>query len=186
MLLFLLTLVTTVAAGQDTPRPSDPGVDSGLVERIVAEEQDFEVRRVGLARLRASRPQVLSAGVGVIWARLPKNFACVSACEYRGPIVQIEPGIGGGQLSAGYAFLIASRPPGERFLSDVFIGAGIKGSLLRTWSGSTINPSDQTFVGAEGEFTITRFNFSLGALYGVSDNSRGNRWRATFGFGWGF
>jgi hypothetical protein len=60
-------------------------MDPEWTERIVAEEQDDEMRRMGIARVRASQPQILSAGVGAIWARQPKNFSCVSACEYSAP-----------------------------------------------------------------------------------------------------
>jgi hypothetical protein len=89
-------------------------------------------------------------------------------------------------FSAGYAYLIASQTPGRRFLSEVYVGVGVKGSLLRTWGATSVEPADQTFAGIEGEFTITRFNFSLGVLYGLSDHGREDRWRTTFGVGWGF
>jgi hypothetical protein len=178
-----LILWVPLATAED---PAPPATDPDLIARIVAEEQETERRRVGVTRFRASNSQTLSSSIGFLWTRQPISYSCVSTCKFKGPLLQLEPGIGGGQVSVGYATLIATGPRNERFLSDVYLGLGIKGALLRTWSDTASEPADRTFAGIEGEFTITRFNFSLGMLYDLSDHGPGDGWRTTFGMGWGF
>jgi hypothetical protein len=43
-----------------------------------------------------------------------------------------------------------------------------------------------TFVGLEGQFTITRVSFTLGALWHVGGGGASRDWALTWGFGWGF
>ena len=177
-----LTAGFAFAAGDD----GDPTRADRLRERILAEERDRTTRLVGLLRLRASWPQGVSAAVGLMRVHQPSSYDCRTPCPQRGPFVQLEPGLVGLQVGAGWGRLIAERGGNERFLSEVYVGYGIKGVLLRTWDDRTVSPAGQTFAGVEGEFSITTVNFSLGILRGISPGDGDERWVVTGGLGWGF
>lgn len=176
-------LACGLAAG---PGVAAPDEHDELRARILAEERDSETRVVGLLRVRASHPQGISGAVGAMRVRQPASYDCRTTCAQRGPFVQLEPGLGGLQLGAGWARLIAERGGRERFLSQVYVGFGIKGVLLRTWDDRALRPAGQSFAGIEGEFSITTVNFSLGLLRGISVGRDDERWVVTGGLGWGF
>lgn len=171
--------VTSVEATEERP-------ETNWTERIMAEEQDLRTHHVGLLRLRASYPQQVSGAWGLMRARVPASFDCRTVCDLRGPFVQLEPGLGGIQLAAGRAVIVGEKKHNERYLANVYVGFGLKGVLLRTWGDNTLRPRGQTFVGAEGEFTITSFNVSLGVLRGVARGAGDRGWVVTGGLGWGF
>lgn len=181
----LLVLAAACGAGRaqaedETASPAD------LTRQLEAHDRDLETRRVGLLRLRLSYPQRLSGAVGLMRVRQPADYDCTTVCDYRGPFVQVEPGMAGIQLGAGYAVLVGERRRNEHYLASVYVGFGIKGVIARTWDPGSLDPPDQTLVGVEGAFTITSVNFSLGLLRSVSSGPVDERWVVTGGLGWGF
>jgi len=185
--LALAALMAFTAARAQAPAPpaGDPSARA-LTEAIVAEESPRTTRTLGLYRARLSHPQVLSASVGTLWSRQPAAFACTATCDHIGPFLQLEAGTGSAQLSAGYARVIADRRRDRFFASDVYLCFGVKGALLRTFGNTLARHRDRTYVGAEGEFTITNFNFTVGVFRRVSDEPGDDHWLSVFGFGWGF
>jgi hypothetical protein len=175
----------SLAARADEP-PSGEAPPQDITARILEEDRDLERRVVGLTRFRLSHPQRASAAIGAMMVRQPARYDCSTVCEYRGVFVQAEPGISGGELSAGYAVLMGEKGRNEHFLSRVYLGYGIKGALLRTWNDADLTPSDQTLVGVEGDFTIIHVNFSLGLFRPVDTGEAEDPWVVTGGVGWGF
>lgn len=176
-LLFLTSLTAAAAFADDTP---------DWTERIVAEERDAATRAVGTVRFALSRPTAITARIGTVLSRQPTAFDCTATCDHVGPLFQIEAGIGGAQLSAGYARVIGDRRREGFLLSNVYVGFGVKGAVLRTWGEAARRHRDQTFVGAEGEFTITNVNLTVGVFRRVSDEPTRDRWLTVLGVGWGF
>jgi len=167
--------------------PAPVGTKDEITERIVAEQQDRELRVVGLGRVRVSFPQRISGALGAMVVRQPVDYDCRTVCEFRGLYVQAEPGYSGAQISAGYAVVMGETDRSSRFLSRPYLGWGVKGALLRTWDSANLTPSAQTFVGAEGELSIIRINFSLGAFRSVDSGPEPeNDWIVAGGMGWGF
>jgi hypothetical protein len=159
--------------------------DPTALDLVRAEDEQRQARWAGFQRIRVGYPQSVSAGLGVIRARLPKSWDCVTTCPYRGLVLQIEPGLHGAQLSAGYATMMAEQRHRKRFLADIYLAFGVKGVLLKTWNGATLTPEDRTFAGVEFSLTVTRINISVGTLRRV-DSGPGGDWIATAGMGWGF
>jgi hypothetical protein len=154
-------------------------------DAIVAPPHD-ESHAVGLGRVRVGHPLGLSAGVGVLFARQPANYDCRSICDYRGLVLQAEPGVRGAQLSAGYAVVTGEKRREGFFLPHVYVGYGIRGALLRSWSNSPLEPSRQTLAGVEGAFTVAQFSFTLGLFHQIAGESATDPWLLAGGFGWGF
>ena len=182
--MLLLAAVTSVAAELQEPPETEPPAGD-LTSRILEEEQDSELRVVGVSRARVSFPQRVSAGVGAIFSRQPTIYDCNTVCEFRGLFVQAEPGYSGGQLGIGYADIMGEK--GDRdFLSKVYLAWGIKAALLKTWNGADLTPSNQTLLGLEGDFTVIRINFSLGVFKHVGSGDPDEPWVLTGGVGWGY
>lgn len=177
--LVLATAGIPCAAGE--PVSASPGV-----EDVRANDRETERRAFVVARARLSRPQELSVAAGGLFVRQPVDHDCATACYFRGLLVQVEPGLGGGQLSAGYAVVVGETLTTPQFIRAVHVGYAFKGALLRTWGDSGVEPPDSTWVGAESEFTIVKVNFSLGAFHRVSGEPTDDRWLLAGGIGWGF
>jgi hypothetical protein len=154
--------------------------------RVRAADEDRHLVVAPLGRLRLSSPQQVSAAIGMILAHQPAGFECTATCEYRGALFQLEPGLAGGQLAAGYARFIAGRGHREKFLSEILMGYGFKAVLLRTWGGANLSPQNQTLLGVEGAASIVNVNFSLAVLREVGPAEVADRWRIAGGLGWGF
>ena len=118
--------------------------------------------------------------------RQPASYDCTTVCQFRGWLFQAEPGLAGGQLSAGYAVVTGEKGRNKHFLSNVYVGYGVKGALLRTWGEANLDPPDQTLLGVEGDFTVIRVNFSLGVFRHVGSGEPDDRWLIAGGIGWGF
>ncbi len=58
-------------------------------------------------------------------------------------LVQVQPGLGGGRVSLGFAPFAASAS------GLVFAGVALKASLLRTWGTPSGAAAGQTYVGAQ-------------------------------------
>jgi hypothetical protein len=179
-------VVGPIADARADETPPDDTPPQEIASRILEEDRDVERRVVGLTRFRVSFPQRVSGAVGAMVVRQPARYDCSTVCEYKGLFVQAEPGLSGGELSAGYAVLMGEKGRNEHFLSKVYLGYGIKGALLRTWNDADLTPSDQTLLGIEGDFTIIHVNFSLGLFRHVGSGEADDPWVVTGGIGWGF
>jgi hypothetical protein len=60
-----------------------------------------------------------------------------------------------------------------------------KVTALRTWGDESSLPANQTYAGAEFEFSVARVNMGVGALNRVSGRE-GRDWVFTGYLGWGF
>ncbi len=167
-------------------RADDPEPDRPSVEDVRANDQETERRLYVVARARLSYPQRLSVGAGAFFVRQPVDHECLTACYFRGLLVQVEPGLEGGQVSAGYAVAVAETLGAGRFVPSVHVGYAFKGALLRTWGDADVEIRDETYAGVETEFTIVRVNFSLAAFRRVSSDPTGDPWLLAGGIGWGF
>jgi hypothetical protein len=174
-----------LAAAPSDEAPAAENLSGDITSGILEEERNLERRVVGLSRIRLSFPQRLSGAVGAMVVRQPANYDCSTVCEFRGLFVQAEPGLSGGQLSAGYATVMGEKGRNEHFLSSVYLGYAIKGALLRTWNDADLRPSDQTLLGVEGDFTIIRINFSLGLFRRLGSGDVDDPWVIAGGVGWG-
>jgi len=177
--------VVYLAACWPTVKAADP-IDAELTEQIKNEDRNQEFRVVGMGRARVSYPQKFSVALGGIVSRQPKDYDCRTVCVFRGFMMQAEPGLSGGQLSAGYAVVNGVMKPDTRTLSHVYVGYGIKGALLRTWGDSDLGPDNRTLAGVEGEFTFIGINVSLGLFRHVGSDDPDDPWVVTGGIGWGF
>ncbi len=172
--------------GSEDPRPRSEDSRS-LAERVRADVDATSLRWLGTARARYSTPLQFSIGVGALVARLPDSHDCVEFCEYRGLVLQVEPGTAGGQLGVGFARLMSRRRPSSPFLTDVYVGWGARAVVLRTWGDSGLDPRAQTLAGLEAQFTLVRFSFSAGVMRRISSaHDDADRFVYTAGFGWGF
>ncbi len=178
-------LLALLASGSVVAQVGELGPEE-LKQRIVEEEQEQESRIVGFRRVRLSLPQRLSVGVGALFSRQPTRYDCTSVCEFRGWLVQAEPGISGGQISAGWAAVNAEKGNNDFFLSNVFLSWGFRGTVLRTWGNADLDPPDQTLIGAEADFTVIRVNFSLGVFRHVGGGDPNREWIVGGGVGWEF
>ena len=178
-------LVLVVGLGAVTAGEAGSG-EPDATRKILDEEQDTEVRFIGLTRARLSYPLKLSGAVGVMRVRQPRSFDCSTVCDNHGYFAAIEPGISGIQASWGYAWLVGERKLNSTFLSDVYAGWGVRAAALRTWGKSAFDPPGQTFLGVEGDLTLTSANLSLGVFRGVDRDDEDREWIGMIGLGWGF
>jgi len=165
--------------------PAAPTARADLAREIVAADRDLELRRYFLLRARVSHPQRLSAGVGLLWTRQPASYDCATVCEMRGLAVEVEPGLDGVQLSAGFAVAAAETRRHRRFVARVYRAYGLRAALLRTWGDADLAPPDQTRAGLEGQLTVIGVSFSAGLFRRLGGDGR-EAWTATGGLGWGF
>jgi hypothetical protein len=177
-----LAVGATSWSAEDPPGPTP----SDLERHIQHEEQELETRMVGVGKVRLSVPQRVSGSLGMLIARQPADIDCTTVCEYRGALLQVEPGLDGGQVSAGYAVVVGELGDNDHFLSNVFLGYGLKAALMRTWGDSSLSPPDQTLLGIEGNFTVIRINFSLALFRPVGSDDPADPWVVGGGLGWGF
>lgn len=181
--LLLLCPLRLAAATEPADESGDPA--ASLEKQVRAADRDRRWTVTPVGRLRITHPQQVSAAIGALVSAQPAGFDCVATCEYRGWLLQAEPGLAGGQLSAGWAKLVGGKAHRERFLSQVYVGYGFKAALLRTWGDANLSPPDQTFLGVESAVTIININFSLAGFRHVGSGA-GDDWRIAGGIGWGF
>jgi hypothetical protein len=172
-------------AGAPAPSP-EPESPEPLEREIAAREADTQHRTYTLASARFTSYEGLAGSVGWLFTKVESDFDCHTICDLRGPTVQLQPGLDGAQVSLGYARIFGETGHSERFLVSPYLGAGVRGTVLRTWREGSLGPSGLTFLGLEGQFTITRVSFTLGALWHVGGGSAAHDWAITWGFGWGF
>jgi hypothetical protein len=157
-----------------------------LIERIREYDARKKTMAVGLLGARVSHPEVLSGTIGVLWARHPVDFDCTTGCGHRGLMVELNPGIAGAQAGIGYGILVGDKGTNKFFVRKAYIGWSFMGKFLRTWGNGSIEPEQQSFLGAEGQFTFSQLNLRLGLLRSLAGADAGDRWLVTGGLGWGF
>ncbi len=166
--------------------PSPEAAESLRLEREIAtREADVERRAYTLAGIRLASYGGAAGSVGWLFTSVESDFDCHTICDLRGATLEVEPGLDGGRVSAGYARIFGETGHFERFLLSPYLGLGVRGTVVRTWRDGSLGPSGLTYAGLEGQFTITRVSFTLGALWRVAGAS-GRAWAISWGFGWGF
>jgi len=151
-----------------------------------AKDSPAAPRAVGLLRARLAYPQRVSAAVGGLFFREAADRDCSIFCAMRGPHVQLDVGLAGAEFGAGYAYVVAKRPPGRPFLNEVYLGYGLRAALLRTWGEAPFDPPTRDFAGVELAFSVGQVSFTLGCFRQISEGAGEGGWRWTGGMGWGF
>jgi hypothetical protein len=137
---------------------------------------------------RLNTPQILSASFGVVFGK----FHCHGPsywdfCTLEGILIQIEPGLGGGKLSAGIAQLYYDpSQPQDSLLGTPIVGLDLKASILNTWGAVFMANPEQAFLGGEVDVTVGFVKFSFGVLGRIFGSQPDQGWIFTSGIGAGF
>ena len=158
---------------------------ANVMEDVLAEEQDRRRFALGLVGLHVTYPVVVSASIAFMPTSQPRSFDCTTPCDFRGPFVEFEPGLGGGKLSVGWARVTGKTNRGGLFLTAGFIGTAYNLTILRTWGDHGWVEKGRTYAGFELGVPVAQANLGIGLLYRV-DSGDGGRWLVTGGGGWGF
>lgn len=145
-----------------------------------------EPAAVAVGRVRYAFPTGVSASVAEIRYRLPDGWPCVDVCRYQGVMTRLEIGLEGARIDVGWARAYGRVRPGRAWMREAYLGYAVSGTFVRTFSDAPGDVAERTWVGAEASFTITRVNFTFGAMYRVAGEPLGDRYRLTGGLGWGF
>jgi len=156
-----------------------------LKERLVEEDENRCRYTLGLAGVQLTYPQVISASLAVMFASQPASYDCRTPCDFRGPFIQIEPGLNGGKLSVGWGRVTGETNRPGSFLAAAFIGLAYKATVFHSWSDTGPVAPGRTYAGLEVGLPVARANLGLGLLYRVDGGDAG-RWLVTGGAGWGF
>jgi len=159
--------------------------DATAMEKVVAEDEDRRRFALGLAGLHITYPLVASASLAVMLTSQPSTYDCATPCDFRGPFIELEPGLGGGKLSVGWSRVTGKTNRSGSFLKAAFIGAAYKVTVLRTWGDLGWVEGGRTYAGLELGLPVAQANLGLGLLYRV-DGGDGGRWMVIGGAGWGF
>jgi hypothetical protein len=169
----------------DTPvESSTEGVDD-IRQAVIDEEADRRRLALFLPGVHVSYPQVVSASMAVMLTSQPRGWDCRTPCDWRGPFVEIEPGLGGGKLSLGWGRVVGNSNRSGSFLKTAFTGVAYKLTFLRTWSDSGWVPDGRSYAGFELGVPAAGANVGIGLLYRV-DGGDGRQWTVTASAGWGF
>ena len=158
---------------------------SRMAEEVAAEEEDLRRFALGLGGAYVTYPQVVSASVALMLTSQPASYDCTTPCDFRGPFVELEPGLGGGKLSVGWARVTGNTNRRGSFITAAFIGLAYKVTVLQTWGVYGWVESGRTYAGLELGLPVAQASVGLGLLYRV-DHGTGGRWLVTGGAGWGF
>jgi len=159
--------------------------DAGATEKVLAEDEDRRRFALGMAGLHLTYPLVASASLAVMVTSQPSTYDCTTPCDFRGPFIELEPGLGGGKLSIGWSRVTGKTNRSGSFLKAAFIGAAYKFTVLRTWGDHGWVEGGRTYAGLELGLPVAQANLGLGLLYRV-DGGDGGRWMVIGGAGWGF
>lgn len=88
------------------------------------------------------------------------------------PVISGEAGVGGGKIAVGLS------STGKTF------GLAIKAALLRTWVEPVSVDEDQSFLGIDGECSISRMVLNVGGYRRISSGD--DDWLGTAGIGFTF
>jgi hypothetical protein len=125
--------------------------------------------------VRLSSPQIASASVGLLVGEIDSETPPASGTQLpSGLLLQVEPGLGGGKASIGYAKGLLPYAAG-----------GVKVSVLRTWGHPLFADPRRTYVGIEGEASFF-IQLSFGVMRRVAGSGDSGRWLVTGGIGLGF
>ena len=166
------------------PPSSTEGVDD-LRQAVIDEEADRKRSVLVMPGVRLAYPQVLSVSLAFLLTRRTVGWDCRTPCRFSGPFAEVEPGLGAGKLSFGWARVTGATNAETRFLKAAFMGAAAKLTVLRTWGDDGWLPGGQTYAGLELAVMPARANVEIGVLYRV-DGGDGRSWTVTAGAGWGF
>src|SRR5262245_63267083 len=100
-------MALVVSLGIPCAASASSAPDEPTVAQVREQDASTERRTYVVARARISTAQELSLGASAFVVRQPLDHDCSTACYFRGLLVQLEPGLGGGQLAAGYAVAVA-------------------------------------------------------------------------------
>jgi len=189
--------IEAVCGERDPPRnPSgQPAENVGIVasrvdpaaarDLVIAEDEDQRRFALGLPGLHVSYPQVASASLAVMATSQPRSYDCTTPCDFRGFFAQLEPGLGGGKLSLGWARVGGYTNRSGSLLRAGYIGTAYKLSVLRTWGDHGWVEGGRTYAGVEFGVPVAQVSIGIGLLHRV-DGGDGGRWLVTGGAGWGF
>jgi len=123
--------------------------------------------------LTIGQPLGVSGSAALIIGSVPeKPVKCAFSYWSKGAFVQIEPGLGGGKGSLGWAN------------GNGMFGMAVKGSVVRTWGKTWGTDRGATYLGPEAELAMFG-RLRLGWLWRVGSSS-GKRSMLTWGLGIGF
>ncbi len=165
--------------------PRKPIGSTTMKEAVASEDEDRRGIMLGLGGLHLSYPQVVSTSLAVMLSSQPVTYDCRTPCIFRGPFVEVEPGLGGGKLSLGWSRVTGKTNRSGTFLKAAFIGVAYKLTILRTWSDLGWVPKNRTYAGFEIGVPVAQANIGFGLLYRVDDGD-GKKWTITGSVGWGF
>jgi hypothetical protein len=162
------------------------GTDPLTLTQEILEEEDQRRRfALGLVGVQVTYPQVAAASIAVMATSQPSSYDCTTPCDFRGPLAEFEPGLGGGKLSLGWARVTGNTNREGSFMKAGFIGAVYKITVLQTWGDLGWVEGGRTYAGFEFGLPVAQANLGIGLLYRV-DGGEGGRWLVTGGAGWGF
>jgi hypothetical protein len=159
--------------------------DATAMDRVVAEDLDRRRFALGLPGLHVTYPLMASASIAVMATEQPRSYDCTTPCDFRGVFAELEPGLGGGKLSLGWARVTGTTNRRGTLLRAGYIGAAYKATVLRTWGDFGWVEAGRTYAGFEFGLPVAQANVGIGLLYRV-DGGDGGRWMVTGGAGWGF
>jgi len=154
-------------------------------QRIIAEDEDRRHFALGLAGFHVTYPLVASASIAVMATSQPRSYDCTTPCDFRGFFAELEPGLGGGKLSLGWARVGGTTDRSGSLLGAGYIGTAYKLTVLRTWGDHGWAEGGRTYAGVELGVPVAQANVGIGLLYRVDGDDEG-RWMVIGGAGWGF
>lgn len=160
---FMLMIFMSVPAHAQvaSPEPNTTPLSSEQSQAIdlVSEELNNKNRRwYGIMRIRWHDTQMLSAGLGAIFAEQPQNIDCSIGCAIRGWNFEVEPGLYGIQAGFGWGKLVGETGRSRRLLHTVHFGWNVRAVVMRTWGDSSLYPQSQTLAGVQASVSIVRMN----------------------------
>lgn len=174
------------------PNPANDLHATGQAQALELVREELgnpETRWYGLMRIRWQDTQKISAGLGAMRVKQPRDSNCSMGCALQGWFFEVEPGLYGIQTGIGWGKLVGETGRTRRLVHTVHFGWSIRGVVLRTWGDSSLYPQSQTLAGVEASLSIIRLNVSAGllrSLYSGPGEQYGEDWVVTAGFGWGF
>ena len=156
------------------PRVRAESADSTSTIRGLADTPFPDVWPYFSFGLRYTRPQKAAVSISVMRAR---NNGATNTL-----FAQLEPGLGGGEFSVGYAGLATDK---LQFSPPVF-GIAAKATVLRTWGAPLGFDPNRTYVGYQIDLVILFLKFSTGDFWLQGNDVTGKRKLYTWGVGFGF
>ena len=124
------------------------------------------------AMVRYSTPIKVSGVFGLVFMQLHGNNC------YSGFFTQIEPGIAGGKLSAGYRY-------GKHHFMPLY-NLGLAVSIMQTWGNPLQDvESDQTYVGLEVVGALSMLGLNGGVFKHIAGDDEERNWIYSLGIGVG-